>query len=434
MQSTEETLALHGGAPVVTIDDPEQWTAEVEKEKQVVTDLVESRMVSGSGRGEPLEFEERFREYVGAKYCLSIDHGSTALASAYYAVGVGPGDEVITPTAGYLGSYEGALHLGARPVFCEVDPETLLADPADVEERITERTRAISVIHFNGRVCDMDAFFELGEQYDLPIIEDAAHAHGASWGDEKIGNVGDITCFSLQGPTPNGKPVCGGEGGIVTTNDREYYERQLAYCHLHRGGLMDELTMEPYASLDREVLGRKWRAHPLALALADVSLDSLDYRNRQRNEYRKQLNEAIEDIPGLKPVATYEKGDTGGIYGGIRVIYQPDELDGLAAETFVEAAKAEGVPISGPGFSYLEHRRTLFSEGYDLWGEDRGPLGGEFCGLPPFEPYEEGDFPVSEELNDRVLSLSSYIEPVDGFLDQQTEALQKVVANAEQLQ
>lgn len=433
MQPTKEQLALHGGEPTVQVDDPEQWTREIEKEKNVINDLLDAGAISGSGAGLPAEFEDRFAEQVGAEFCLSVNHGSAALASAFYAVGVGPGDEVITPTAGYLGSYEGALHLGARPVFCEVDPNTLLADAEDVEDRITDRTKAINVIHWNGRVCDMDAFRELGEKYDLPIIEDAAHAHGSHWGDEMVGAIGDITCFSLQGVTPHGKPVCGGEGGIVTTDNREYYERQIAYCHLHRGGMSDELTMEPYASLDREVLGRKWRAHPIAMALANVSLDSLEYRNRKHVEYRNEMHEALADVPGLKPVETYDKSESGGFYGGLRVIYQPEELDGLPVERFVEAAKAEGVSISGPGFDYLEHRRTLFTDGFDLWGEDRGPLGGEFCGLPEFEPYEEGDFPVTEELNERVLSLSCYIEPVDGYLEQQIAALKKVVENADRL-
>jgi dTDP-4-amino-4,6-dideoxygalactose transaminase len=195
----DERLAIHGGRRAVTIDSEEQWKRQLEEEKMLINNLLEKGALSGSGKGLPLEFEEEFRKYIGADYCLTVDHGSSALASAFYAAGVGPGDEVITPT---IGSYCGALHMGARPVFCDVDPNTLLIDPKDVERRITRHTRAINVIHLWGLVCDMDALMEIGRRYGIAIIEDAAHCTGAEWSGKKIGNVGDITCFSLQGVDP----------------------------------------------------------------------------------------------------------------------------------------------------------------------------------------------------------------------------------------
>ena len=425
-------LAILGGKPAVTIKDPERWRPPIEEEKKAVCELIEERFLSGSGTGLPKQFEEEFREYVGCRYCLTVDHGSTALASAFYAVKVGPGDEIITPTLGYLGTYTGALHLGARPVFCDIDPETLLIDPEDVERRITKRTRAIVPIHLWGNVCDMDALMDIGRRYGIPIIEDAAHAHGAEWDGVKVGNIGDLTCFSLQGCLPWGKPVCGGEGGIVTTNVREFYERMLAYCHLHRAGITDELTLPEYRGLDSEVLGLKWRAHPLALAIARVSFKSLDYRNRRRDEFRRKLFEALEGIPGVKPVKTYPKAKPGGFYGGLKLIYQPEELEGLPIDRYVEALRAEGVPISRYG-RQLEHLRTIFRRGFDLWGHGRGPLGGEFFGLPPFEGYKEGDFPVAERMVGRILSIPAYIDPEDGFLEQVIKAFEKVAANYKQL-
>lgn len=433
MTDTAEPLALNGGQPAVTAENPEGWERPVEDQVELVSDLVREGAVSGAGSGLPAEFEETFQKYTDADYCVTVNHGSAALAAAYYAVGVGPGDEVIAPTAGYLGAYEGALHLGARPVFCESDPDTLLADPDDLEARITDRTAAISITHFNGRVCEMDRFQAISEEYDVPLVVDAAHAHGSYWDGEHVATVGDIVCFSLQGIAPYGKPLTGGEGGILTTNDREYYERQLAYCHLHRTGLDDELTMEPYASLDWEALGRKWRAHPLALALATVDFRSLEYRCERRIEYRRRLFAGLDEVPGVRPVDTYDKSDSDGLYGGLRVVYQPDDLGGLPVDRYVEALNEEGVDIDGPGFAYLEHLRYIFREGFDLWGDDRGPLGGEFCGLPPFEGYSEGDFPVTEALDERVLSLPSYIEPPAGYVDEVVLAFEKVAEHHETL-
>lgn len=433
MTRNQSRLAIDGGQPTVTVENPENWERPVEEHVEAVSELVRKGSISGAGRGLPAEFEESFREFSGADYCVTVNQGSSALAAAYYAVGVGPGDEVITPTAGYLGAYEGALHMGARPVFCEADPDTLLADPEDIERRITDRTAAICVTHFNGRVCEMDRLQAISDKHDVPLIVDAAHAHGSYWDGEHVGTVGDVVCFSLQGVAPHGKPLTGGEGGILTTDDREYYERQLAYCHLHRSGLTDELTMEPYADLDAEALGRKWRAHPLALAMATVDFRSLEYRTRQRVEYRRELFARLEDIPGVRTVDTYEKSDSAGSYGGLRLIYQPEQLDGLPVDRYVEALQAEGVSISGPGFAYLEHRRRIFREGFDLWGDDRGPLGGEFCGLPPFEGYRDGDYPVAEALHERVLSLPSYIEPPDGFADPVADAFEKVATHHDTL-
>lgn len=427
-----ERLALLGGEPAVKVKEPEQWKPPVEEMKRAVGELIEEGFLSGSGYGPPKEFEEEFRRYVGAAFCLSVNHGSTALASAFYAVGVGPGDEVITPTLGYLGSYCGALHMGARPVFCDIDPETLLMDPEDVKRRITKRTRAIAPIHLFGNVCEMDALRDIGRRYGIAIVEDAAHAHGAEWDGVKIGALSDVTGFSLQGAPPGGKPVCGGEGGVVTTNVREFYERMLAYCHLHRAKVTNELTLPEYRGLDSEVLGLKWRAHPLALAIARVLLRSLDERNEKRAAFRRQLFEALEGLPGLRPVKSYPKAKPAGFYGGHPFLYRPQELDGLPAERFVEALRAEGVPVSLYGRK-LEHQRTIFRRGFDLWGHGRGPLGGEFMGLPPFEGYKEGDFPKAESVAGKVLLIRPLIEPAEGLLPQMVKAFEKVVAHRHEL-
>ena len=119
------------------------------------------------------------------------------------------------------------------------------------------------------------------------------------------------------------------------------------------------------------------------------------------------------------------KAKPSGFYQGLKVLYHPEELDGLPAHRFVEALKVEGAPISGPDL-VLEHLLPPFMQGFDLWGHGRGPLGGAFMGLPPFEGYRVGDLPVAEGLVDRVLTLPPYIEPKDGFLDQYIGAFKKV--------
>lgn len=175
----------------------------------------------------------------------------------------------------------------------------------------------------------------------------------------------------------------------------------------------------------------KYRAHPLALAIADVELESLEYRSERRMAYRDELFGRLEDVPGVRPVWPYEKSKTDGLYGGLKLVLEPDELGGTSPERIVDALEAEGAPVGGPGFPYVEHLRTIFREGYDLWGDGRSPIAGEFCGLPPYEGYEEGDFPVSEALDERVVTVSSYIEPADGFVDQVATAFEKVARHYE---
>jgi len=424
-------LAIAGGPKVVTADAREGWKRPIDEEKAAVCDLLDKGAITGAGSGLPRQFEEEFREFIGCKYVLSVSHGHLALASAFFAAGVGAGDEFIHPTlGGYIGSYAGPLHGGATPVFCEPDPETLLADPRDIERRITPKTRAISPIHLNGRVCDLDALLALCAKHDLVLVEDAAHAHGSEWDGKKIGNVGHVACFSLQGVDPVGKPVTSGEGGLLATNDQELYERALIYCHLHRSGLHEELTNPVYKRLEKQVLGWKWRAHPLALAVARVSLKTLAFRIRNFAANRDELAEGIRGVPGVELAHNYPKARGSELYGGLTFLYDPEALGGLGAARFCEALQAEGVPMYAGAFRTPEHLRSIYTEDMPgLWG--KGHPGPANIPLPRYAP---GDYPVAERLMDgRVLSMGGWIQAADGLIAQVAGGIRKVVENHKRL-
>ena len=424
-----EDLAILGGDRAITADSAEQWQRPVDKEKEAVCALIDEGYLSGAATGVPKAFEDRFRDYIGCEYVLTTSHGHTALASGFFAAGLGAGDEFITPAIGYIGSYAGALHMGATPVFCEIEADTLLMDPDDVAGRITPKTRVISPIHSSGRVCDMDRLLLLAEKHDLVVVEDAAHAHGSEWNGKRIGNVGHIACFSMQGTTPGGKPVSGGEAGIVATNDRELYERALIYCHLHRSGAVDELTNPVYSELDPQLLGWKWRAHPLAMAIGLISLENLPYRLEHFATNRESLFRRIEGLPGIRPVVNYPKAKGVELYGGIKFLYEEEELGGLSVDWFVEAMRAEGAPIGGPGLGHIEHLRSIYTKDMPgLWG--KGHVGPANIPLPR---YKEGDFPISEGIRKKVLSYSGHIEATDGFIEQFASAFRKVVIQHEKL-
>ena len=186
---------------------------------------------------------------------------------------------------------------------------------------------------------------------------------------------------------------------------------------------------------DQEGLGLKFRAHPLALAIAKVSLETLDFRIRRTDEFRERVTAKIKELPGLEPEFTYPKAKRISLYGGVKIFYNPQEFEGLPCEVFVEALKAEGVPvIRGPGSTQkLQHLKPVFKEGFDLWGRGRSPIKGRFLGLPAYRGYKEGDFPVAERLSRTFFTLPTYIEPREGFVSQIIEAFYKVVSHYKDL-
>jgi dTDP-4-amino-4,6-dideoxygalactose transaminase len=163
-------------------------------------------------------FEERFASYVGVEHAIGCNSGTSALHLALLAIGVGPGDEVITTPFTFVATVSAIDYCGATPVFVDIDPVTLAIDPAGIEARISERTKAILPVHLHGMPADMDAIMDIARRHDLVVIEDAAQAHGADYGGRSVGGIGQIGCFSFY---PGKNLGAYGEGGAVTTNDPE---------------------------------------------------------------------------------------------------------------------------------------------------------------------------------------------------------------------
>jgi dTDP-4-amino-4,6-dideoxygalactose transaminase len=411
-------LAINGGPKAVTVQPRENWKPPKDELKTIVARMIDDGEWSVSGKGTPLEFEKSFQRYIGARYCLTQNNGTSALWSAYYSVGVRPGDEVIHPGYTWICSIAPAVHMGARPVFCEIDPETLLIDPRDMERRITPRTRAVSIVHLYGNVCDMDAIMSIARKRRIAVIEDCSHCHGAEWDGKKVGTIGDVGCFSMQGGPPSGKPIAGGEGGIVVTESRALYERILLFCHLNRNGVEGEFTDPRFKEMAPTNLGLKFRAHPWALGAGLIFLSSLDYRNDMRRSYRQKIWDGIEGLKGIRPLSIPPKAKPAGFYGGMHMLYQPEQLDGLPVGRFLEALRAEGVDMSHRGYE-LTHRLKLFAEGFPIYSED-GPLTGSYPGYP------KGSLPATEEVHERILGMPTFIEEEPGYSDQVIAAIRKV--------
>ena len=168
-----------------------------------------------------VEFEERLKEFLGAEHVIATNTGTSALHLALDALGLGEGDEVIVPSLTFVGSFQAISATGAVPVSCDVCPDTLLMDLSDVRRRISSRTKAIMPVHYAGNPCDMDSLMEISSEFDVRIVEDAAHALGSYHRGRKVGSFGDVSCFSFDSV----KNITSGEGGAVVCRDAEFAER-----------------------------------------------------------------------------------------------------------------------------------------------------------------------------------------------------------------
>jgi UDP-4-amino-4,6-dideoxy-N-acetyl-beta-L-altrosamine transaminase len=242
------------------------------------------------------EFEKALAEYTGAKYAVAVSNGTAALHIACLAAGIQEGDEVITTPLTFAASSNCVLYCGGKTVFADVDPRTYNIDPEDVRRKITDRTKAIIPVHLSGQPCDMDAIHKIAEEYHLIVIEDAAHAIGAEYRGQKIGSLSDMTEFSFH-PV---KHVTTGEGGAVTTNSEELYQKLLLFRTHGITRNPDLMTRCEggwyYQQLD---LGYNYRITDIQCALGISQLKKLDRSLTRRREIARRYDEAFRDVPGL---------------------------------------------------------------------------------------------------------------------------------------
>lgn len=267
-------------------------------------------------------FEKKVADYVGAKYAVAVSNGTAALHVACLAAGIGEGDEVITTPITFAASANCVLYCGGTPVFADIDPDTYNISPEELEKKITSRTKAIIPVHYTGQPCDMDAILEIAHKHDLLVIEDGAHALGASYKGKKIGSIADMTCFSFH-PV---KPVTTGEGGMIVTDNEELYRRLVLYRS--HGITRDKDMMQQYEEqlqqssdpalqeaadmLRGDVidpggwyyqqleLGYNYRITDISCALGASQMNKLDRFLERRRQIAKKYDEAFADIPQIK--------------------------------------------------------------------------------------------------------------------------------------
>ncbi len=340
-----------------------------DEEIAAVTEAIRSGWLTTGPRA--AELERRFAEYVGAKHALAVASGTAAMHLSLVALGIGPGDEVITTSITWPATANVIVHTGATPVFADVRDTDLNIDPERVAELVTPRTKAIMPVHLYGQPADLDPLWALG----LPVVEDAAHAAESAYRGRKIGGLSDATCFSLYAT----KSIAAGEGGIVTTNRDDVAEAVRALTIMRRGhGSLYDIAVPGYKA-------------NLSDVLASIALCQLDKVERHRALRMRQVelyDDAVAGLDGIEPVAR-DPRDTHAHH--LYVVRVDPARAGAGRDEYREALAAENI---GSSVHFLPvHLLTAYRELYP----DQPALpvaeraGAEILSLPLSPAHSERD-------------------------------------------
>jgi len=280
--------------------------------------------------GPVAELEKQFAELCGADYALALSSGTAAIHTALLAAGIGAGDEVIVTSYSWSQSVSPVLFCGATPVFADIDPSTCNIDPVSVVGLVTGKTKAIIVVHLYGHPADLCKLQRIASERNIILISDAAHALGAKLFDQPVASYGDVTCFSLS----RGKLISAGEGGILATNDQEFYRRAVMLSQHHERVCRLEHGVQPV-----EGLGLNYRLHPLVALLALGSMQEYEKRLAHRQAVMAAFVEGLDEQEEISLLRSLP-GELPASYG-IPLTFNNSE----GREVLVEKAQQQGIPL-----------------------------------------------------------------------------------------
>ena len=324
--------------------------------------------------GEELErFEEKFALFCNTKYAIGVANGSDALILSLRACGIGKGDEVITVPHTFIATAEAISNVGGKIIFVDIDSKTYTIDVSKIEEKISNKTKAIIPVHLYGQPADMDPIIKLAKKFNLKIIEDAAQAHGAEYKDKKVGSMGDVACFSFY---PGKNLGAYGDAGMITTNSEEIAKKVKLLRNHGRITKKYEHEIEGYSS----------RLDNLQAAILRVKLKYLNKWNDLRRRNAKKYNELLSNIGGIN--TPYEADYAKHVYH--LYVVRTEERDKLREEL-----KSNGV-TTGIHYPIPLHLQPAYN----------------------YLGYKRGDFPITEECSKEILSLPMFAELGDRHIEE----------------
>ncbi|MBN2309391.1 MAG: DegT/DnrJ/EryC1/StrS family aminotransferase [Candidatus Hydrogenedentes bacterium] len=423
-------LAINGGEPLRKTPF-HGWPVFDAREEEALLGVLRSgkwwRFAFGQGvslaepeegeRSQVAEFQEEFARFHDCAYGIAAANGTATLEMGIRALDLDVGDEVIVPAYTYIASATCVLQNNLVPIFVDIDPDTYNLDPERLEEAITERTRAILVVHFGGQPADMDRILAIAAAHDLHVIEDAAHAHGCEWNGRKAGSFGRFSSFSFQAS----KNMTAGEGGILCTNDAAMAEACDALLWAGRK------VGRPWYEFHR--LGWNYRMTEFQAAILRVQLSRLDEQIRHRQRAAQFLSDRLGPIEGVAPLVQDCRTTLHGYH--LYMFRYDEQAAGLPRNAFVEALAAEGVPVS-TGYSYPLYRNPMFVE--------KRFINGSFpLGTPYHDDMDYAGFAERCPVAERACAHEAVWIPQEVFLGDDSDmddiagAIEKVLANRSEL-
>lgn len=429
---------LLGGTPTVTIDQSwyTQWPIYTDEEADAAADLIRRHALSSAqeASGPITELEASVADTWGVKYAIAHSSGTAALRSALFGAGVVPGDEVVAQSAVHPFNCLPIIGCGAAPVFADIDPITMTLDPKDVEQKITRRTKAIMVVHWNGIPADMDAIMDIAHRHGVKVVEDNAVSQGTTHRGRMLGAIGHASGISFQ----DGKLTSAGEGGMFMTNDDEVYQRAATLGHYER---LKNLPDPKWRAVTGFGFGEKYRMATITAAIGVAQMKRWKERLAVRHENAIKLGQAVAEIDGFS-VPNFPDYFSSPYLSG-HITFDPDRLTGISRERLIGALRAEGALVSSParkdsriphtdGIPRMLHKHPVFAGNEygteDILREVLGPNMGEI-------DYTRVTLPVTEDLEVPydTIQLPSFTRPADELIAQYVRAFEKIRANAEKI-
>ena len=351
-----KSLAIFGGNKAVIQPFPHYvWPEKNKKLNNNVYKYLNNMKNGKLGLPDIIEkFENNFKKFHKANYALAVSSGTAALHIAYYALGVGPDDEVIVPNYTFPATALPILVLGAKPVLCDCLKDTANIDPKDIEKKITKKTKVITITHWWGHPCEMKEIMYLSKKYNIPIVEDCAHSPGAKYKGKLVGTFGVASCFSLD----NNKLLASGEGGVILIKSKLIYERAILFSdfgpRLHK-----QIKSKKLRNFISTGVGTKYRIHFLAAKIADEKLKKINSMNKSRYELFKYFSKKLLQTKSLIPPHTKKYVRRGGFYG-FKATFNEKIVNKINKNKFIKILKAEGVDVRKTGTPPLNYT-NLFS-------------------------------------------------------------------------
>lgn len=358
------------------------------------------------------EFNKKFAEMYDAKYCVSASSGTAAIHVALGTVGVTAGDEVITSPITDMGSVIGILYQNAIPIFADLDPYTYNMDPKSIEEKISDKTKAILVVHLAGNAADMDPIMAIAKKHHIKVIEDCAQSYYCYYKGKLVGTIGNIGCFSLN----DFKHISAGDGGMLLLNDEELYKKALKFADKN----YDRLSKDPAAMRKIEFLAPNYRMNELTGAVGLAQLSKLGWICENRNHYGEKLSSGIKGLPGVHLPKMIAGGKSSYWFYMLRI---DEKAAGVSRNEFSKALTAEGIP-NQPGYiptCVYEYDMFLNKNVYE--GTDC-PFGCKHYGKDI--QYYKGMCPTAEEILRTAIRLNVNEFYTDADCNEVIEAIRKV--------